>query len=155
MSIAFKKSPAKYMVGQPVNQEHDNYITGVATANTAFGIPVVATGTGEQVAPLTAAAQNIVGITIAENFLGHAADRYQQYDIMTIAEDTVVAVLLGANVTRGAQARFNTADGTWTGASASATVLTVPGAQFDEAGTSGGLVALRYRRPIPSLSAST
>lgn len=31
-------------------------------------------------------------------------------------------------------------------------LLTIPGAQFEEAGTSGAVGAVRYRRPIPSLA---
>ena len=40
-------------------------------------------------------------------------------------------------------------------ANASATVLTIPGAQFEGDGASGSVGAVRYRRPVPSLSASS
>jgi hypothetical protein len=42
----------------------------------------------------------------------------------------------------------------WTGAAQSATVVTIPGAQFEEDGVSGAVGVVRYRRPVPSLSVS-
>ena len=64
------------------------------------------------------------------------------------------AIAARANVSKGGQARFNTANGTWTGAAQSATVVTIPGAQFDEDGSSGAVGVVRYRRPVPSVSVS-
>lgn len=64
-----------------------------------------------------------------------------------------MGVELDANVTKGAAARFNVTTQKWTGATASSTVLTVPGATFDEAGNAGEVGVLRFRRPNPAASA--
>src|SRR5690606_30928132 len=118
-----------------------------------FGVPAIA-GTGKHSClPLTAAAQNVLGITEAVSTLPHTGDAYEQYDNVAICESGVIGVLLTADVTKGAVARFDVNAGGWTSASASATVLTIPGAQFEEAGATGEVGAVRYRRPIPSLSA--
>jgi hypothetical protein len=95
--------------------------------------------------------QNVLGITEARPDLPHPGDAYAVDDTVAVCEVGVIGVLLGANVTAGAQARWNTANSTWTGAAQSATVVTIPGAQFDEAGTSGDVGVVRYRRPVPSL----
>lgn len=160
MAIVYKENLQDYAVGRRVNMEEWNTFTGVFeaandTTTLGFGIPVVP-GTGRnQVVELTAAAQNVLGITEASVVLPHTGDAYLRYDNVGVCEVGVIGVLLGADVTKGAQARYNTANKTWTGAAASATVLTIPGAQFDQAGTSGQVGVVRYRRPVPSLSAAT
>ncbi|MCD4509721.1 hypothetical protein LQT97_00590 [Brucella pseudogrignonensis] len=154
MALTFKENLAAFAVGRRVNMEEWNAITRTLEGTTAlgFGVPAVA-GTGaHSCVPLTAADQNVLGITEASVVLPRPGDQYAQYDNVAICESGVIGVLLGANVTKGAQARFNTANGTWTGAAASATVLTIPGAQFEEVGTSGAVGAVRYRRPITSLA---
>lgn len=155
MPITYRDTIAAYAVGRRANMEEWNTITRTLEGVTAlgFGVPVIA-GTGAHTcAPLTAAAQNVLGITEASLTLPRPGDQYAQYDNVAICESGVIGVLLGANVTKGAQARFNVSNGTWTGAAASATVLTIPGAQFDEAGSSGAVGIVRYRRPVPSVSA--
>lgn len=155
--INYSENIVPFAVGRRVNMEEWNGVTGVFeaandTAQLAFGVPVIP-GTNEgQVVRLSAAGQNVLGITEASQVLYHPGDYFLRYDNVGVCESGVIGVLLGANVTKGAQARFNTANGTWTGAAASSTVLTIPGAQFDEAGTSGAVGVVRYRRPVPSVA---
>lgn len=155
MPIEFKQSVTANAVGKVANMEEWNAITGIATGAIAFGVPVIAAGTKDTVSIVSAAAQNVLGISVMEQFLAHTGDAYAQYDLVTVLESGVIGAALSANVTKGAQARFDTVAGKWTGAAASATVLTIPGAQFDEAGSSGATGLVRYRRPVPSLSASS
>ena len=158
MPIQFLNDIPAYAVGRRVNMEEWNTITRTLegdSATLAFGVPAVA-GTGAHTCvPLTAAAQNVLGVTEASMVLPHTGDNYEQYDSVGICEVGVIGVLLGADVTKGSAARFDTANGTWTGAAASATVLTIPGAEFEADGSSGAIGAIRYRRPVPSLSASS
>lgn len=156
MAIVYKDTIAPFAVGRRVNMEEWSAITRTkeGSGTLAFGIPAVA-GTGaHSCLPVTAAAQNVLGITEASLVLPHTGDAYAQYDNVGICESGVIGVLLGANVTKGQAARYDVTAGAWTNASASATVLTIPGAQFEEDGASGSVGAVRYRRPVPSLSAS-
>lgn len=155
MAIQFKETLAPFAVGRRVNMEEWNAITRTkeGAGTLGFGVPAIA-GTGKHSClPLTAAAQNVLGITEAVSTLPHTGDAYAQYDNVAICESGVIGVLLGANVSKGAAARYDVSNGYWTGASASSTVLTIPGAQFEEDGASGEVGAVRYRRPVPSLSA--
>ncbi|AQS61777.1 hypothetical protein AGRHK599_LOCUS1219 [Rhizobium rhizogenes] len=155
MAITYRDTLTAYAVGRRANMEEWNTITRTLEGTTAlgFGVPAIA-GTGAHTcAPLTAAAQNVLGITEASLTLPRPGDQYAQYDNVGICESGVIGVLLGANVTKGAQARYDLTNKVWTGAAASATVLTIPGAQFDEAGSSGAVGIVRYRRPVPSVSA--
>ncbi|MFA7174475.1 MAG: hypothetical protein WC340_13910 [Kiritimatiellia bacterium] len=162
MAINFKGNLAAFAVGHRANMEEWNTITRVkGDADTSTGAPLpfgvpVKPGTGAHTCvEITATTgENVLGITEASQTLPHAGDAYLQYDNVAICEVGVIGVLLGADVTRGAQARWDTANKVWTGAAQSATVVTIPGAQFDEAGTSGSVGVVRYRRPVPSLSVS-
>ncbi len=155
MPITYSNTLTAYAVGRRVNMEEWNTITQTVEGSTAigFGQPVVS-GTGrDTIVPLSATGQNVVGITEADPTLPRPGDSYAQYDNAAVCEIGVIGVLLGANVVRGAQARFDITNKVWTGAAASGTVLTIPGAQFDEAGSSGAVGVVRYRRPVPSVSA--
>lgn len=157
MAPVYRDTIPAYAVGRRVNSEEWNGISRTLAGSTAvgFGVPVIH-GTDEHtVAPLTAAGEAVAGITEANFVLPHTGDEYQQYDTVAICESGVIGVLLGANVTKGAQARFDVTAQNWTGATASSTVLTIPGATFDEAGVSGAVGVVRYRKPNPSLSASS
>lgn len=156
MPITFKEKPAQYMRGRRVNAEEWNGVSRnlEGTTPVPFAVPVIAGAAAKGCLPLTAAAQTVVGITEASQVLPHSGDEYRQYDTVAICETGVIAVLTSAAVTKDSQARFNVTSQAWTGAAASATVLTIPGATFDAAGASGALVPVRYRRPNPSLSAS-
>lgn len=157
MPMTFKQNIDAYAVGRRANMEEWNTITRTkeGSGTLAFGVPVMP-GTGAHTCVIMDATsgRNVLGITEASVVLPRPGDSYAQYDNVAICESGVIGVLLGANVTRGAQARFNTANSTWTGAAQSATVVTIPGAQFDEDGSSGAVGVIRYRRPVPSLSVS-
>lgn len=154
MAIKFGLSPDTRQLGQPVNMEEWNARSITAGATVGFGAPVVQ-GTGDQVGvEASATGQAVLGISFAEQLLAHIGDQYNQYDTMTVAESCVVGVKVGAAaVVANAVARWDVTNKVWTAAAASATVLTIPGAQFDEPIAANGVGALRYRRPVPSLTA--
>lgn len=157
MAITYRDNIAAYAVGRRANMEEWNTITRTkeGSGTLGFGVPAMpGTGAHTCVAMDATTGRNVLGITEATLTLPRPGDAYAQYDNVAICESGVIGVLLGANVTKGAQARFNTANNTWTGAAQSATVVTIPGAQFDEDGTSGAVGIVRYRRPVPSLSVS-
>lgn len=151
----FQENIAPFAVGRRANMEEWNTITAIAEGTIGFGVPVRA-GAGRigVLAMDATTGRNVIGITEASQVLPHAGDAYVQYDNVGVCESGVIGVLLGGAVTRGAQARWNTADNTWTAAAQSATVVTIPGATFDEAGASGTVGIVRYRRTNPSLSVS-
>lgn len=157
MALTFKQNISAYAVGRRANMEEWNTITLTkeGSGTLAFGVPVMP-GTGAHTCVILDATtgRNVLGISEASLVLPRPGDTYAQYDNVGVCESGVIGVLLGANVTKGAQARFNTANGTWTGAAQSATVVTIPGAQFDEDGSNGSVGIVRYRRPVPSLSVS-
>lgn len=157
MALTFKESLTSFAVGRRANMEEWNTITRTkeGSGTLGFGVPVKP-GTGEHtcIEITSTTGENVIGITEASQVLPHTGDAYAQYDNVGVCESGVIGVLLGANVTAGAQARWNTANKTWTGAAQSATVVTIPGAQFAEAGTSGAVGLVRYRRPVPSASVS-
>lgn len=160
MAITFRENPASYMRGRRVNAEEWNGISRTfetgSNAQLPFGVPAVA-GTGSRgCVALTAAAQNVLGITETNQVLPRPGDYYIQYDTVAICEVGVIAVATGTDpVAKGAQARFDVTNGVWTDAAASATVLTIPGAFFEDAIAANSVGPLRYRRPQPSLSAAT
>lgn len=157
MPITYRDTMTAYAVGRRVNMEEWNAITRTkeGAGNLGFGVPVMpGTGTHTCVAMDATNGRNVLGITEASVTLPRPGDNYVQYDNVAICEVGVIGVLLGANVSKGAQARFNTANNTWTGAAQSATVVTIPGAQFEEDGSNGAVGVIRYRRPVPSLSVS-
>lgn len=157
MPLQYKDNIAAFAVGRRTNMEEWNTITRVleGTATLGFGVPAMP-GTGEQTCKALDATngRNVLGITEASQVLPHTGDAYQQYDNVAICESGVIGVLLGADVSKGDVARFNTASGTWTNGAQSTIVVTIPGAQFEFDGKSGTVGAVRYRRPVPSLSVS-
>lgn len=157
MAIQYKERLSAYAVGRRVNMEEWNAITRVKQGSSLlpFGSPVMA-GTENGTCNLLDATtgRNILGIAETSQVLGHVGDHYEEYDNVSICESGVIGALLGGNVTQGAQARWDTVAGKWTAAAQSATVVTIPGAQFDESGSSGEVGVIRYRRPVPSLSVS-
>lgn len=157
MPVVYQERMAKYAVGRRANMEEWNTITRTNSGATAipFGVPVVTGSTAHSCVILTANAQNILGISEASLVQPHVGDNHAQYENVPVCEVGVIGVLLGANVTAGAQARFNLSNNTWTAAAQSGTVATIPGAQFDEDGTNGNVGIVRYRRPVPSLSAAS
>jgi len=157
MAVIYRDTIPAFAVGRRVNMEDWNTFTCTkeGTGTLGFGVPVMpGTGAHTCVEIDATTGRNVLGITEASQVLPHTGDAYNQYDNVGICEKGVIGVLLGANVTKGAQARWNTANKTWTAAAQSATVVTIPGAQFEEDGASGSVGAIRYRRPVPSLSVS-
>jgi hypothetical protein len=157
MALTFRNSLAAFALGRRVNSEEWNTFTRTKEGEAAlgFGVPVMPGAGAHTCAELDATTgRNVLGITEAALTLPRPGDAYAQYDNVGVCEVGVIGVQLGANVTKGAQARWNTANKTWTGAAQSATVVTIPGAQFEEDGASGSVGAVRYRRPVPSLSVS-
>lgn len=153
--VTYRDTIPAFAVGRRVNMEEWNTITRTkeGAPTLGFGVPVMPGAGKHSCVELDATdGRNVLGITEANQVLPRPGDAYAQYDNVPICEAGVIGVLLGANVTKGAQARWNTANKTWTGAAQSATVVTIPGAQFEEDGVSGAVGAVRYRRPIPSLS---
>lgn len=158
MSIQnFKETITAYAVGRRVNMEEWNGVTKIkeGAGTLAFGVPVMP-GTAANTCVILDATngRNVLGITEASLALPHEGDSYAQYDNVAVCEVGVIGVELDDDVVAGAPARFNTATGKWTDAAQSATVVTIPGAQFDEAGSGGAVGVVRYRRPVPSLSVS-
>lgn len=155
MAPVYRDTIPAYAVGRRINAEEWNGIsrTLAGSANVGFGVPVINGTARHTVLPLTAAAQQVAGITEANLVLPHVGDNYEPLDTVAVCESGVIGVLLGANVTKGAQARFNVTAQNWTGAAASGTVLTIPGATFEEAGNSGEVGVVRFRRPNPAASA--
>lgn len=161
MAITYRDTIPAYSLGRRANMEDWNSFTRTkeGAGTLAFGVPVMP-GTGEHTCIILDATngRNVLGITEASMTLAatgtSTVDAYQQYDNVAICEKGVIGVLLGKTVAKGAQARWDTANNEWTDAAQSATVVTIPGAQFDEAGTDGSIGIIRYRRPVPSLSVS-
>ena len=139
--------------GRRINMEEWNAITRTAEGVIGFGVPVMA-GVGEHscLALDATNGRNVLGISEANQVLPHPGDEYHQYENVAICESGVIGVLLGADVTKGQAARFDTANNVWTADAQSATVVTIPGAEFEVDGTAGTVGAIRYRRPVPSLS---
>lgn len=160
MAATYRDTIPAYAQGRRANAEEWNTITRTNSGAAAigFGVPVMP-GSGEHTCVELSATtgQNVLGITEASVVLpatSTPADSYAQYDSVAICEVGVIGVLLGKAVAKGAQARWHTGNKTWTDAAQSATVVTIPGAQFDEAGANGAIGIVRYRRPVPSLSVS-
>lgn len=155
-SLTFKENLTAYAVGRRVNMEEWNTITRSLEGEDAtlgFGVPVIA-GTGDHsCAPLTATGQRVLGISEANVVLPRVGDNYARYDNVAICEVGVIGVQLGTDpVAKGAAARYDLTNKVWTDAAASATVMSIPGAEFEVAGAANTVCAVRYRRPIPSLS---
>lgn len=160
MAMTFRENPASYMVGRRVNAEEWNGVSrtfeSASPAQLGFGVPAIAGAGRRGCLALTAAAQNVLGITEANQVLPRPGDYFVQYDTVPVCETGVIAVQIGATpVTGKVQARYDVTNNVWTPAAASATVLTIPGAFFEEPIAANGVGPLRYRRPQPSLSAAT
>lgn len=153
--MQFKENLGAFALGRRVNMEEWNAITRTKEGGgiLGFGVPVKSGTEPHTCAEVTAAGgENVLGITETSQVLPHTGDAYVQYDNVAICESGVIAVELASDVAVGVQARWDTAAKKWTAAAQSATVITIPGAQFEEAGTNGSLGVVRYRRPVPSLS---
>lgn len=135
--------------GMSANMEEWNGITRTATATIAFGAPAQRSG-DVQCAPLASGGE-FIGIAIAHHVLTSTnADSYGQYDNVPLADEGVWFGLADAAITVGTALLWNTVSGRWTTASASGTVIAVPGAEADTAAAgAGALIKVRLRR-VPS-----
>jgi hypothetical protein len=140
----------KLFVGQKVDGEEYNAITQLVedAAGLAFGKPV-ARGTGDQGCALLTAGNvaNFLGISVRDvSVRPSAGDKYPQNGNATILTSGSVAVKIDGAVTRGAQARYDTATGNFTAAAAGGTVISLPaGWSFGETGANGDVVKLFHR----------
>lgn len=157
MALTYKDTLTSYAVGRRANGEEWNTITKTkyGSGTLAFGVPVMP-GTDPDTCVIldSTNGRDVLGITEASQTLPHPGDAYEQYDNVAICTMGVIGVLLDDDVSAGAQARFNTQSGKWTDAAQSGTVVTIPGAQFEEDGTGGQIGLIRYLRPVPSVSVS-
>ena len=157
MAITYKDNLTAFAVGRRANMEEWNTVTKTkyGAGTLAFGVPVMPGTDADTCVILDATnGRNVLGITEASQTLPHTGDAYAQYDNVAVCTMGVIGVLLDDDVVAGAQARFNTGTGKWTDAAQSSTVVTIPGAQFAEAGSSGAVGIVRYLRPVPSVSVS-
>ena len=158
--LNFKQSMAPFAVGRRVNMEEWNTITRTFEAaddesRLGFGVPVKE-GVGKHTCvALTAAAENFLGITEAVSVVPRAEDAFARYDNVPVCEFGVIAVAVDGDVTKGDVARWDTASSKWTAGAESATVVTIPGATFEETATAPGVIPVRLRRPNPATTAVT
>lgn len=154
--INFKSSMDAFRVGRRANMEEWNTVTAnnPNAAVIPFGAPVMTSGTYNGCLEIDATTSRFVmGITEASLMLPHPGDGYRQYDNVAVCVMGVIGVKIGASaVTRDATARWDTVNKVWTAAAPSATVLTIPGAQFAEESAANSVGVVRYCRPVPSLS---
>lgn len=158
--LNFKNTLSPYAVGHRVNMEEWNGITRTFEAanddvRLGFGVPVMVGAGKHSIVEIDATTgRNLVGITEAMPNLPRPGDGYARYDNVPVCESGVIAVATEGNVTRGGTARWNTATKRWTNAAQSATVVTIPGATFEETATAPGVAAIRFRRANPALTVS-
>ena len=152
MALEFRNDMLPYALGRRVNMEEWNTITRtlVGTTPIGFGAPVQRHTNHKGCAPYTSG--EVIGISEASLVLPHPLDRYEQYDNVAICEVGVIGVMAGEAVTAGDLAGWdpaaNSGAGGWVTADTGAPA--VPGAQFESSGSTGEVVALRYRRPVPT-----
>lgn len=154
--LTFNENMTSYAVGRRANMEEWNTYTRTNSSETEipFGSPVMESNVDHSCAPIDATTgRNVLGIAEANLVLPHPGDTYRRYDNVAICEVGVIGVKIGASsVQRGQLARWDTVAKVWTAAAQSATVITIPGAQFDETAAANSIGIVRYRRPVPSLS---
>ena len=156
MPLQYQENLTPFAVGRRVNSEEWNAITRTFEAaddvvRLKFGAPAVA-GTGKHscIEATVAGAEVFLGVVEAMPTMPRPGDGYARYDNVPLTDMGVVAVEVEGNVTKGAQARWNTATRKWTAAAQSATVATIPGCAFEETATAPGVTPVRVRRPNPA-----
>lgn len=154
--LNFKQNLSPFAVGRRVNSEEWNTITRTAefandTDRLKFGVPVKE-GTGKHTCVLITAAdaQNVIGVTEAMPNLPRPGDGYARYDNVPVCESGVIAVEITGDTTKRTPARWDSAAGKWTAAAESATVVSIPGVEFEETATAPGVGPIRVRRPVPA-----
>lgn len=159
--LTFKSDLSPYAVGRRVNMEEWNTITRTAeladdTARLKFGVPVKK-GTVKHscVAVTDAGSENFIGVTEAMPVLPRPGDGYARYDNVPVCESGVIAVEITGDTTERAPARWDTVALKWTAAAQSATVVSIPGVEFEETATAPGVGPIRVRRPVPATTTAS
>ena len=160
--LKFSNSLAPFAVGRRANSEEWNTYTktmeaGSAATRLGFGVPVMPGAARKTCSEIDATTgRRFLGITEAVATLPRPTDEgFARYDEVPVMEWGVIAVATEGNTTAGAQARWNTVSKRWTGAAQSATVVTIPGATFEETTTAPGIQLVRLRKTEnPSVTVS-
>lgn len=148
-----KTKPVAGLPGQFQNMEEWNAFTAfasdTATKAIGFGHPVSIAGqSGEGTATVKALATGEVfaGITRENITTGNRDDQtvYADNDVIGVADEGVIFVLAGGDVTKGQKAFFNPSDNKFYGASATG-YLPLPNCEFDQGGAADQAVPLRLR----------
>ncbi|MBN7763387.1 hypothetical protein JYP52_19775 [Nitratireductor aquibiodomus] len=148
-----KTKPVAGLPGQFQNMEEWNAFTAfasdTATKAIGFGHPVSVNGqAGDGTATVKALADGEVfaGITRENITTGNRDDQtvYADNDVIGVADEGVIFVLAGGDVTKGQPAFFNPADNKFYGASATG-YLPLPNCEFDQGGAADQAVPLRLR----------
>ena len=136
--------------GQIGNMENWNGLTRTATATIAFGAPAQRSG-DKQCAPFASGGE-FIGIAIAHHVVTSTnGDSYGQYDNVPLADEAgKIGGIAGAAIVAGAALNWDVTAGRWTTASASGTVIAVPGAEADTAASGNGVFFWVRLRRIPS-----
>lgn len=155
MALTFKNDLSPFAVGRRVNSEEWNAITRTFeaaddTARLKFGAPATVGAGKHSCIELAANGAVFLGVVEAMPNLPRPGDGYARYDNVPLCDMGVIAVETEGNVTKGVQARWNTATRKWTAAAQSVTVATVPGCTFEETATAPGVSPVRVRRPNPA-----
>lgn len=146
-----------YSLNQPAgfpgmmgNMEEWNGNTKTATATIQFGEPAQRVA-GGGCAPLVSGGE-FIGCAAAHHvFTGTNADSYAQYDNVPIVDEMGrLGGLADAAIAEGAGLNWNTSTKRWTTAATSGTIIAVPGAEADTAGTGAGAFFWVRLRRIPS-----
>lgn len=157
-----KAKPGIGLPGQFQNMEEWNGFTAFVTGTTAkaigFGHPVSIAGqAGDGTALVKALADGEVfaGITRENISTGNATDQaiYADNDRIGVADEGVILVVAGAAVSKGEKAFWNPADNKYYDTTDTGR-LPLPNCEFDQDGTNGNVVPLRFRI-VPGGSAVT
>lgn len=159
--LTFQENLTPFAVGRRVNSEEWNTITRTfETENDSdrlkFGVPVKKGTVKHSCVKITAdGGENFIGVTEAMPNLPRPGDGYARYDNVPVCESGVIAVEVTGNTVERTPARWDTAAEKWTAAAQSATVVSVPGVEFEETATAPGVAPVRVRRPVPATTAVT
>lgn len=132
------------------NMEEWNGLTRTATATIGFGAPAQRNG-DKSCSPLASGGE-FIGVAIAHHVLTSAnGDSYAQYDNVPLADEAgKIGGIAGAAIAVGAALNWDTVALRWTTASASGTVIAVPGAEADTAASGAGVFFWVRLRRTPS-----
>lgn len=158
--LKFSNTLSPFAVGRRANFEEWNTYTKTMEAVSAatrlgFGVPVMPGAASKTCSEIDATnGRRFLGITEAVSTLPRPDDDgFARYDEVPVMEWGVIAVQTEGNTTAGVVARWNTATKRWTIAAQSATVVTIPGATFEETAVAPGIQLVRLRKTEnPSLT---